>query len=138
PPPPSVPTRRSSDLGVTVGIDPSLLFLIGSSATFTALGPCTLFLGINDNNASDNFGSFTATVTGSVLPGSVFTSTSTGIVLSNPTTQNPATLLAGNTVTNTTTAHSGDGVFGTGAAAWTFTNLGTISATQATANGIEL
>jgi hypothetical protein len=55
--------------------------------------------------------------------------TTTGIVLYNPTLQNPATLIAGAYVTNTTTAHGGDAVYGSAAAAWDLTNAGTIAAT---------
>src|SRR5579862_6086486 len=53
----------------------------------------------------------------------------TGIVLTNPTTQNPATLAAGGYVTNTTTLDHGDAVYGNNAAAWNFTNYGIINGT---------
>ncbi len=61
-----------------------------------------------------------------------------GIVLSNPTVQNPTTVTATGYVTNTTTAHNGDAVYGTTAAAWNFTNLGTLNATGALSDGVFL
>src|SRR4029077_18568598 len=61
-----------------------------------------------------------------------------GIVLSNPTTQNPTTVAATGYVTNTTTAHNGDAVYGTNAAAWNFTNLGTLNATGTLSDGVQL
>lgn len=65
------------------------------------------------------------------------TSTSTGVVL-NSETQNPATVVTGAYVTNTTPAHSGDAVYGYAPTAWTIANYGTISATQSLADGISL
>ena len=70
---------------------------------------------------------------GIIYPGT-YTS---GIVLSNPATQIPATVTATGRVTNTTTAQSGDAVYGTNAAAWNFTNLGTIDATGAVSDGVQ-
>ena len=61
-----------------------------------------------------------------------------GIVLSNPATQNPTTVAATGYVTNTTTAHNGDAVYGTNAAPWNFTNLGTLTATGVNSNGVHL
>lgn len=43
---------------------------------------------------------------------SVFTSTSTSIVLNSPTAQNPATVAGAASATSDTTAHSGDAVYG--------------------------
>jgi hypothetical protein len=74
------------------------------------------------------------TPAGTVYSGSYLS----GIVLSNPTTQNPTTVAATGYVTNTTTAHNGDAVYGTNAAAWNFTNLGTIKGTGTTADGVRL
>src|SRR5216684_5561523 len=74
-----------------------------------------------------------------VLSQSYFIGTYTsGIVLSNPAIQQPSTVAATGSVTNTTTAHSGDAVYGTNAAAWDFTNLGTLTATGANSKGVEL
>ncbi len=61
----------------------------------------------------------------------------TGIVLTNPTTQNPATLAAGGYVTNTKPVYLGDAVYGTIAAAWNFTNLGRINATRSLSSGVD-
>jgi hypothetical protein len=61
-----------------------------------------------------------------------------GIVLSNPATQNPTTVTSAMYVTNTTPAHSGDAVYGTNAAAWNFTNNGTIVATGTASHGVRL
>ncbi len=58
----------------------------------------------------------------------------TGIVLSNPATQNSTTITATGTVTNTNPA---DAVYGTNAAAWTLSNYGTINATANYSNGIN-
>jgi len=70
---------------------------------------------------------------------SVFTGTYTsGIVLSNPAIQQPSTVAATGSVTNTTTAYNGDAVYGTNAAAWDFTNLGTLKATGASSAGVRL
>jgi hypothetical protein len=62
----------------------------------------------------------------------------TGIVLNNPATQNPATLAAGGYITNTTTVHNGDAVYGTTAGAWDFINYGTIKGKGANSSGIDL
>ncbi len=61
-----------------------------------------------------------------------------GIVLSNPATQNPTTVAATGSVTNTTTAYNGDAVYGTTAALWNFTNLGTLNATGMLSDGVFL
>jgi hypothetical protein len=50
--------------GVTVGIDPSELFLVGSSDTVDVTGPGTLFLGINDNDVLGNSGAFDVSISG--------------------------------------------------------------------------
>ena len=69
---------------------------------------------------------------------STFTSTTSGIVLSLAS-QNPATIVSGATVTNTTGSHSGDGVYGSAAAAWMVTNYGSIaSGTGSTSAAIAL
>ncbi|MBV9825120.1 MAG: hypothetical protein JO001_05540, partial [Alphaproteobacteria bacterium] len=62
-----------------------------------------------------------------------------GIVLSNPTVQNPTTITAGSYVTNQTTAHAGDAIYGTSAAAWRLTNSGIVNGTtQTSADGVRL
>ncbi len=71
--------------------------------------------------------------------GIVYSGTYTsGIVLSNPTTQIPATVTSGGYVINNTALYNGDAVYGTNAAAWTLSNYGTINATAAYADGIDL
>jgi fibronectin-binding autotransporter adhesin len=72
------------------------------------------------------------------MAGYQITSKSSGVVLSNSTTQNPATVVAFAYVTNTTTLHSGDAIYGTTAAAWNITNLGTIRATATASSGLAL
>src|SRR5579863_8774486 len=64
--------------------------------------------------------------------------TTGGIVLSDPATQNPTTLATGGFVTNNSGSYSGDAVYGTAVAAWTFSNFGTIKATRAASAGIDL
>ncbi len=62
-----------------------------------------------------------------LLQGATVNGTYTGgIVLSNPTIQNPTTVTAIGYVTNTTAAHNGDAVYGTTAAAWNVSNYGTL------------
>src|SRR4029079_17498076 len=61
-----------------------------------------------------------------------------GIVLSTPTIQNPSTVAATGYVTNNTPNYNGDAVYGTNAAAWDFTNLGTVEATGQFSNGVHL
>jgi hypothetical protein len=61
---------------------------------------------------------------------STFTSTSTGIVLNNPTAQNPATIVSGAYVRNTTTVHGGDAVYGTSyTQGWNVYNFGSVNST---------
>jgi hypothetical protein len=59
-----------------------------------------------------------------------FGSTTDGIVL-NSGTQNPATIVSGTYVTNTTTAHSGTAVYGASGYIWTVSNYGTVLGTDA-------
>ena len=68
---------------------------------------------------------------------STFSSTSTGISLS-VAAQNPVTIVSGAIVTNTTTAHYGDALYGSPAAAWTIGNFGTLNATGAASSGLDL
>ena len=70
---------------------------------------------------------------GYIIPGTI----TNGVILSNPARQDPATVTATGYVTNQTTAHGGDAVYGTNAAAWNFTNLGTIKAIGVTSDGIQ-
>jgi hypothetical protein len=58
-----------------------------------------------------------------------------GIVLSDPATQNPATIAATGYVTNQTMAYNGDAIYGAPGYPWTVTNLGTV---KSTSNGVEL
>jgi FG-GAP-like repeat len=58
-----------------------------------------------------------------------------GIVLKKAS-QNPVTIGAGAHVTNTTTSHFGDAIYGTAAALWTVINYGTIAAPSASAEGV--
>ena len=63
-------------------------------------------------------------MTGTIFAGAYFG----GIVLSNATAQNPATIAVGGYVGNTGTAaaHNGDAIYGAPVAAWTVYNYGTI------------
>jgi hypothetical protein len=70
---PKTPHRRVFlfSKGKDVGINPSQLFLIGNSLTYTATQGGTLYLGINDWITDDNGGSFSVTLnasTGSQTP----------------------------------------------------------------------
>ncbi len=80
-------------------------------------------------------GSLVGVVQNGVIYAGTYTS---GIVLSNPTTQNPAMVAAGAYVTNTTAAYNGDAVYGKSAAAWNFYNYGAIVAAGAASSGVEL
>src|SRR5438876_947393 len=68
---------------------------------------------------------------------STFTSTTSGIALTLAS-QNPATIVSGAYVTNTTGSFAGDALYGNTAAAWNISNFGTLKATLAGANGIDL
>ena len=133
-------TEDTVDIG-PIGADA----VIRSTLAFTAsesAGPHTLeilitrpYLNGSPGETPEEFVTNIAiTPTGTIYTGSYLS----GIVLSNPATQNPATVTASGYVTNQTTAHNGDAVYGTNAAAWNFTNLGTIKATGATATGVHL
>src|SRR5437016_1635615 len=56
----------------------------------------------------------------------IINSTTLGVVLSDPLTQNPATVASGAYVTNVTTQHNGDGIYGSSAAGWYVVNFGSI------------
>src|SRR5439155_22351848 len=56
----------------------------------------------------------------------IINSTTLGVVLSDPLTQNPATVASGAYVTNVTTQHNGEAIYGSGAAAWYVVNSGTV------------
>jgi len=59
--------------------------------------------------------------------GIVYTGTyANGIVLTNPATQNRATVAATGYVTNNTMAYNGDAIYGAPLSSWTVTNLGAI------------
>lgn len=60
-----------------------------------------------------------------------------GIVLTNPTTQNSTTITSTGYVTNTTPILYGDAVFGTSATFWTLVNYGTIKATATAGVGVD-
>jgi fibronectin-binding autotransporter adhesin len=72
----------------------------------------------------------TAANSGDILYSGTYTN---GIVLSNPTTQNPSTIAASGLVTNTGTA-----LYGTPVAAWSVGNLGTVEGTGTAGVGIAL
>ncbi|HEV8679824.1 MAG TPA: hypothetical protein VGQ90_10650, partial [Stellaceae bacterium] len=61
-------------------------------------------------------------MTGTVYTGAYYN----GIVLSNATLQNPATIAASGYIGNTGTSHNGDAIFGAVGTAWTVVNEGTI------------
>jgi hypothetical protein len=60
-----------------------------------------------------------------------------GIVLTNLTATNPATIAAGSHVTGSSDKHGGDAVYGA-VDPWTITNAGTLAGKSKTGNGIEL
>jgi hypothetical protein len=63
------------------------------------------------------------------MAGIVITGTDTdGIVLSNPATDDPATITATGYVINQTATHDYDAIYGAPGYSWTVTNLGTIKA----------
>src|SRR5690349_3075392 len=66
------------------------------------------------------------------------TSSSSGIVLSDTTLDNPSTIASGVTIANTGGSHNGDAVYGSAAADWTLSNYGAINATQSAADGVYL
>jgi hypothetical protein len=61
-----------------------------------------------------------------------------GIVLSDPATQNPATVAATGYVTNQTTTYNGDAIYGAPGYSWTVTNLGTIHTNPYNSAGVHL
>jgi hypothetical protein len=66
--------------------------------------------------------------------GVVFSGTYNGIVLSDPVTQNPATVAAGSFVTAT---YGPAAIFGAPGYSWTVTNLGTVDTTPFSAYPID-
>jgi hypothetical protein len=62
----------------------------------------------------------------------------TGIVLTSPTTQDPATIATTGYVTNATSTNDGDALDGAAVAAWSLINFGTIKATGSLAHGVDL
>jgi hypothetical protein len=60
-----------------------------------------------------------------------------GVTLSTPS-QNPVTVAATGYVTNQTTVNFGDAVYGGNAAAWNFTNLGTVKGAGTASTGVRL
>jgi hypothetical protein len=61
-----------------------------------------------------------------------------GIVLSDPATQNPATVAATGYVTNQTMTYNGDAIYGAPGYSWTITNLGTVKSTAFNADCVHL
>src|SRR5260221_4930999 len=61
-----------------------------------------------------------------------------GIVLSDPATQNPATVAATGYVTNQTMTYNGDVIYGAPGYSWTITNLGTVKSTAFNADRVHL
>ncbi|HEV8679644.1 MAG TPA: hypothetical protein VGQ90_09740 [Stellaceae bacterium] len=97
--------------------------------TLTGVPAGTRFAVTSDGLGGTLVGQFqnNGTLTGSYLD---------GVVLSNPTTQNPTTLATGGYIANQTAAYNGDAVYGTNAAAWAFRNFGTINGTAGA--GVDL
>jgi hypothetical protein len=61
-----------------------------------------------------------------------------GIVLTNPSTQNPVTVSATGYVINTTAAYNGDAIYGAPGYSWSVTNLGTIHTNTYNSAGVHL
>jgi hypothetical protein len=61
-----------------------------------------------------------------------------GILLSDPATQNPATVAATGYVTNQTMTYNGDAIYGAPGYSWTITNLGTVKSTAFNADCVHL
>jgi hypothetical protein len=111
--------------------------------SYNGSGPAGIVLagGLTPIGAPAHIAAVTASVGGNYAtdqcsPGIVYTGIYIyGIVLSDPATQNPATIAATGYVTNQTMAYNGDAIYGAPGYPWTVTNTGTV---KSTSNGIEL
>ena len=73
------------------------------------------------------------------IPGLLITGTDTdGIVLSDPATDDPATVAATGYITNQTATHDYDAIYGAPGYSWTVANLGTIGQLGLYGAGIHL
>ncbi|MBV9782635.1 MAG: Hint domain-containing protein [Acidisphaera sp.] len=73
------------------------------------------------------------------MPGVTYAGTyNAGLTLTNPTTQNPATLTGLVTIANGTSAANGTGILGAGTYPWTIHVLGTVASTGPVGVGVEL
>jgi hypothetical protein len=114
-------------------VDPSLS---GSGAVGIVLGGGLAPIGAAAHSTAATAPVGRSDATGQYSPGIVYTGTYVnGIVLSDPATQNPATVAATGYVTNQTTTYNGDAIHGAPGYSWTVTNLGTV---KSTSNGVEL
>jgi len=119
--------------------DPALF----ADPSYNGSGPAGIVLGggLTPIGAPAHITAVTASVGGNYAtdqysPGIVYTGTYIyGIVLSDPTMQNPATIAATGYVTNQTMAYNGDAIYGAPGYPWTVTNMGTV---KSTSNGVEL
>jgi Hint domain len=115
---------------------PGTLTVMSSGTAVASLAIYGNFVTNDFTLSSDGYGGTDIAIVGEVPTGPIFGGNYTiGIVLINPLTQDPATLAPVGYVTNT---YGGDAVFGTDAAAWNFTNFGTINATGTASSGLAL
>jgi hypothetical protein len=122
--------------GAPSSADPSLS---GSGAAGIVLGGGLTPIGApaHSTRAAASVGRNAAT--GLDGSGIVYTGTYVnGIVLSDPATQNPATVAATGYVTNQTTTYNGDAIYGAPGYPWSLTNLGTIKSSAFYADSVHL
>jgi hypothetical protein len=111
------------------GSGPAGIVLAGGLAPIGALAQgaaVPALLGRNDATGLDGSG---VVYTGTYV---------NGIVLSDPATQNPATVAATGYVTNQTMTYNGDVIYGAPGYSWTITNLGTVKSTAFNADCVHL
>jgi len=129
-------TVLETNSGAALSGDPSLsgsgaagIVLGGGLAPISAPAHGTAAPGLPGRNGATGVNGSDIVYTGPYL---------NGIVLSNPATQNPATVAAGGYVTNRTGAHNGDAVYGAPVYPWTVANLGAITSTGSFSDAVDL